>query len=198
VPEYRRTVESGPPTRERADRCDRQEARIRASGTSGSRSTCRHSETFRHRRSRTGSVYKRMCRWRLSGPKPNPDYPLQLRHLGHHLLKRRMDLGLTRKAAAKLIGTNDHSLKHWESAAKSYIRPMFYAGIVRFLGYNPLPEPRTLGEAVRRARLARGWSLARLAVEASVDPATIRRIEENRARLGGRSKRSVCKCLSIE
>ena len=67
---------------------------------------------------------------------------LELKHLGDHLLRRRIDLGLARKAAAKAIGTNGHSLKHWENASKSRITPMFYAGIVRFLGYNPLPEAK--------------------------------------------------------
>jgi DNA-binding XRE family transcriptional regulator len=108
-----------------------------------------------------------------------------------------MDLGLTRKAAAKVIGTNEQSLKHWEDASKAYVRPMFYPGIIDFLGYNPLRTPTTLSEAIRGERLARGWSLERLAKMAGVDPATIRRIEAKRARLGRKSLKAVCIALRI-
>ena len=62
----------------------------------------------------------------------NPAYPLQVNHLGDHLRKRRMDLGLTRKAAAKLIGTNAWSLKGWEENVRANIRPMFIRRCKRF------------------------------------------------------------------
>jgi DNA-binding XRE family transcriptional regulator len=109
-----------------------------------------------------------------------------------------MDLGLTRKAAAKVIGTNEQSLKHWEDGSKTYIRPMFYPGIIAFLRYDPRPVAKTRGESIRRERLAKGWSLAKLAEEANVDPATIRRMEANTRRLGRRSLRSVCRVLGLD
>jgi hypothetical protein len=108
-----------------------------------------------------------------------------------------MDLGLTQKAAAKAIGTNAWSLRDWEEHRRSVVRPMFYPGIIAFLGYNPLPAPNTRGEAVRRGRLAKGWAIERLAIEAGVDPATIRRLELDRPRLGRRSVRAVCQLLAI-
>jgi hypothetical protein len=106
-----------------------------------------------------------------------------------------MDLGLTRKAASKVLRTNAQSLKHWEEGSKSYVRPMFMSAIVAFLGYNPLAEPKTRGQAIRRERLVRGWSIERLAVESGVDPATVRRIEQDRPRLGKRSLAAVRRCL---
>ena len=108
-----------------------------------------------------------------------------------------MDLGLTRKAAAKVIGTNEQSLKHWEECSKTYIRPMFYPGIIAFLGYDPRPAAKTLGESIRRERLARGWSLARLAEEAQVDLATIRRMEANWLHLANRPIQLVCHVLGL-
>lgn len=108
-----------------------------------------------------------------------------------------MDLGLTRKAAAKVLRTNAQSLKHWEEGSKSYVRPMFISAIVAFLGYNPLPGPKTRGELVRRERLAKGWSLERLAQEAGVDPATVRRIEADRRGLARRSLNAVRRCLRL-
>jgi hypothetical protein len=106
-----------------------------------------------------------------------------------------MDLGLTRKAPAKVIGTNAWSLKVWEENRRSIVRPMFYPTIIEFLGYNPLPAATTLGTTIRQERLARGWSIERLAVESGVDPATVRRIEQDRPRLGKRSVGAVRRCL---
>jgi hypothetical protein len=108
-----------------------------------------------------------------------------------------MDLGLTRKDTATILGTNSDSLKHWEEQAKTYIRPMFYRAIIDFLGYNPLPEPTTPGAAVRRERLARGWSVRRLAAETGVDAATISRIESDRPRLARRPQRIVFRVLRL-
>ena len=135
--------------------------------------------------------------WRLSGKRPKPGYPLEINHLGDHIRRRRMGLGLTRKATAAILRTSDDSLKGWEEGRHLAMRPTQYPRIIDFLGYNPLPEPMTLGEAIRRQRLMRGWSIEKLASEAGVDPATVRRMEEYRPRLGGRSKRSVCETLSI-
>jgi DNA-binding XRE family transcriptional regulator len=108
-----------------------------------------------------------------------------------------MDLGLTQKAAAKVIGTNAWSLRDWEENRRSIVRPMFYPGIIDFLGYNPLATPTTVSEAIRGERLVRGWSLERLAKVARVDPATVRRIEAGRPRLVRRSLKAVCIALQI-
>jgi transcriptional regulator with XRE-family HTH domain len=69
------------------------------------------------------------------------------------------------------------------------------AAAIRFLGYNPLPSPTTNGERVARARIARGWSRKRLAAAASVDEATVRRIEEDAPRLARRSVGAVLAAL---
>jgi ribosome-binding protein aMBF1 (putative translation factor) len=69
--------------------------------------------------------------------------------------------------------------------------------VIRFLCYNPLPAPRTKGERVTYERLSRGWSQKCLAAAASVDEATVRRIEEDRQRLARRSVAIVLKTLGI-
>jgi transcriptional regulator with XRE-family HTH domain len=109
-----------------------------------------------------------------------------------------MDLALTRKEVARRLGTNPQSVKHWEEHMKSYVRPMHLLNIIEFLGYTPLPKANTAGEAGRRARLARGWSMRRLAQESGVDAATINRIEADRLRLGQRSRRAVNACLDLQ
>lgn len=135
--------------------------------------------------------------WKLSSPRPKGAYPLELRHLGDHILKRRMDLGLTRKAAAAQLRANPDTVKHWERGNHLNVLPAQYPGIIAFLGYNPMPEPRSLGQAIRRERLSRGWALERLAREAGVDPASIRRSEEDIARPARRVSDAVRRCLSI-
>jgi hypothetical protein len=106
-----------------------------------------------------------------------------------------MDLGLTRKETAEQLGTNAWSMKHWEERAKISIRPMFWPAIIAFLGYRPWLTPTSRGESLHQERLARGWSLQRLAQESGIDSATIRRLEQDRPQLAPRSLRAVLAIL---
>jgi transcriptional regulator with XRE-family HTH domain len=116
------------------------------------------------------------CHWTLRGAIPRAAYPKALNTLGDHILKRQLDLGLTQKAAAKLIGVHPASLVNWEKG-RTEIEVRFYPALIEFLGYNPLPGPRTRGEAVRQERMARGLSVGRLAAMVGVYPITVSRIE---------------------
>jgi ribosome-binding protein aMBF1 (putative translation factor) len=69
--------------------------------------------------------------------------------------------------------------------------------VIRFLGYNPSPAPRTMAQRVAYERIARGWSRKRLATVASVDEATVRRIEGDTPRLARRAVRAVLVALGI-
>jgi DNA-binding XRE family transcriptional regulator len=100
-----------------------------------------------------------------------------LEHLGDHILSRRLDLGLTRKRAATVLGTNGWTLKHWEKNLKSRIEVRFYPAILSFLGYNSMSATITQGEAIRRERVRRGWSRKHVAQVAGVDEPTVRRLE---------------------
>lgn len=90
-------------------------------------------------------------RWSVSAGRPIPGYPRELRHIGDHLLKRRLDLGLQQKAAAKRLRTGAWNLRNWETNRHA-IHMQFYPAIIEFLGYNPLPAATTRGEAIRRAK----------------------------------------------
>ena len=135
-------------------------------------------------------------RWSLTTAKPIPCYPEVLEHLGHHLLKRRLDLGLQQKQVAKLIGTGAWNLRNWETG-RHVIHNSFYPRVIQFLGYNPLPQAETRGQAVRRERLSRGWSRRRLGRAAGVDEATVRRIEADAAGLARKPLLRVLKALRI-
>lgn len=113
------------------------------------------------------------------------------------MLTRRLDLGFTRKAAAKLLKVNEGSLKNWE---KGRTNPggRFYPALIAFVGCNPIPAPKTLGEAVRRERLRRGLSQARLAALAHVDPTTISRLESDPPQAARGSTGAVFRILGLD
>lgn len=52
-----------------------------------------------------------------------------------------------------------------------------YPGIIRFLGYEPWPEPATLSAALLAERRRRGWNLAQASDALGVDEGTWRRWE---------------------
>ena len=54
-------------------------------------------------------------RFKLEARRPIEGYPDVLEHIGDHVLKRRLDLGMNRKTTAKRLGTNAWSLRHWET-----------------------------------------------------------------------------------
>lgn len=87
-------------------------------------------------------------------------------------------------------------VRNWEKhALQPEVR--FYPTIISFLGYDPQPTPKTLGESIRRARWGRGWSLERLASVSGVDPATAARIEAEVPRLGTRTTRLIRQALDL-
>ncbi len=66
------------------------------------------------------------------------------------------------------------SVFSWEANTSSpEIRYM--PAIIRFLGYNPLPEPKTLGEELVRHRTTQGLSQKEAAERLGVVPSTLAR-----------------------
>src|SRR2546427_993871 len=98
---------------------------------------------------------------RLKCPKPKRGYPLTLLSIADHLRKRRLDLGLTQKDAAAQLGVDPDTVRNWEQA-RTEVEVRFYPVLIQFLGYDPLPEARTRGQAIRRARLNQGLSRERV------------------------------------
>ena len=105
-------------------------------------------------------------------------------------------MNLTRKTAAERMGLDPESLENWEKN-RTRIAVRFYPVLIAFLGYNPLPEPRTRGEAVRRQRMTLGLSAERLAMIANVYPTTVRRLETDRPRMAKRPISAVLRFLGM-
>lgn len=135
-------------------------------------------------------------RWSLTAARSIRGYPGVLEHLGHHLLKRRLDLGLQQKEAAEILRTGAWNLRNWETGRHG-IRIWYYPRVIHFLGYNPLPAPTTRGRMVSRERLTRGWSRRRLGREADADEATVRRIEADKPGLARKPLERVLRALGM-
>jgi DNA-binding XRE family transcriptional regulator len=60
--------------------------------------------------------------------------------VGEHLKKARLDRGIRQKEAARSIACRPATLGTWE---KGRVAPdiRFWPAILRFLGYDPWPEP---------------------------------------------------------
>lgn len=64
-----------------------------------------------------------------------PDIPVTL---GHHLRKRRLDLGLTQREVSARFGVSPTPYNYWE-ANRFKPRVDKWPEIIRFLGYDPRP-----------------------------------------------------------
>jgi transcriptional regulator with XRE-family HTH domain len=113
------------------------------------------------------------CHVRLSGPKPSSKaYPKQLKTLGDHIRKRRLDLGLLQKEVAEQLGVDTASIGNWES---NEVQPMVHClpEILTFLGHNPLPEAADLIGKMKRLRSTLGLNQEQLTQKLGIDESTI-------------------------
>ena len=89
---------------------------------------------------------------------------MDLRTVGDHLKRRRMDLEVQQKQLADELGVKAWNLRLWE-AGRSRPAIRYWPAIIHFLGYEPWPETRLLSERLLALRRSRGWSQTRLAEE---------------------------------
>lgn len=100
-----------------------------------------------------------------------------------HLRHKRLTLGLTRKAAASLMGVRGAAITQWESG-EHYPENEYWPGIIRFLGFDPIcPDPGTIPEKIAYLCRHRGISRAALGSLLGVERATVTNWEH-----GGRPK----------
>jgi transcriptional regulator with XRE-family HTH domain len=102
------------------------------------------------------------CHFALKAKKPqSPDYPRELKTLGDHLRKKRLDLKLLQRDVAKRLGANETTIYNWEKN-RSNPSLQFIPKIIRFLGYFPLKcHEDTIGR-LRFYKLVNGFSYKRL------------------------------------
>lgn len=125
------------------------------------------------------------CSLNLSAVKPITDWntPAPLVPLGGFVRERREYLGLTQREAAREIRVSLSSLRSWERG-RARVRDEHYPAVIRFLGHDPNPTPRSLPERVRAARLMEGLSQKALALRLGLDPSTVRAFEAGKGEAG--------------
>jgi transcriptional regulator with XRE-family HTH domain len=116
--------------------------------------------------------------------------------LGEHISQRRLKLKLTLKEAGKLLGTDEGSVINWEKGRRA---PRVYRlpAIIQFLGYNRLPEPRTIAERLVAKRLERGWSRRVASRRLRIDVTTLRDWEHGKVILFRKHRRLVAEVLAM-
>ena len=93
------------------------------------------------------------------------------RTFGQHLLRRRLILKLSQKGAGLRLGVTPQTVLHWE---KGQTEPPIECmpAIIRFLGYDPFPEPTDLPDRLFAKRRAMGWTIKEAARQLGVDEGT--------------------------
>jgi len=104
---------------------------------------------------------------RLKALKPK-ETDFEPRTLGEHLKLRRLQRKLSQIEAARALEVNASTILNWE---KGHTKPPVEAmpGLLQFLGYDPLPEAKTLPDRLLAKRRAMGWSIREAARNLGVD-----------------------------
>jgi len=102
--------------------------------------------------------------------------PTELKTIGDHIRRRRLEQKLLQREAAGLIGVSEGSIFAWEAnTAAPELRYM--PAIIGFIGYNPIPEPTTPSERLVWQRTSQGLSQKEAARTMGIDPSTLARYE---------------------
>ncbi|MDP2377071.1 XRE family transcriptional regulator [Reyranella sp.] len=102
------------------------------------------------------------------------DYFEDPKTLGEHLKKRRRELGLLQREAAKRMGILTVTYLNWEKGHTEPVASQFRP-VIAFLGYDPSPTPRTFAERLEAKRRATGVTFGQVAEHLGWDEGTLTR-----------------------
>jgi transcriptional regulator with XRE-family HTH domain len=102
--------------------------------------------------------------------------PTELKTVGDHIRRKRLGLKLLQREVAEQVGVNKATVENWEANA-SQPEFRYLPAVIRFLGYNPLPEANTIPQRLVRRRTTRGLSQKEAARQMGVDQGTLARRE---------------------
>jgi DNA-binding XRE family transcriptional regulator len=91
--------------------------------------------------------------------------------LGEHIRKRRLELGLSQKEAARQLGYCWTAVLNWEKG-KTWPSMESIPAIIAFLGYDPFPVPTSLSCQLAAVRRKNGWTIRAAARQLRVDDGT--------------------------
>ena len=111
--------------------------------------------------------------------KPESQYPNELKTIGDHIRKRRLDLNLDRNATSKLLGVTPNVITDWEfNHHETEFR--YYPAIIQFLGYIPFEIGSSRKDQLIAYRKIRGITKGQLAKEWKVEKGSVQRWEEGK------------------
>jgi len=113
---------------------------------------------------------------------PPRNYPQELKTLGDHLRKVRLERGLLQDQVARDLGVSVQTLLNWERN-HTRVQTRFMPKVVAFLGYDPRQESGQLGNRIRALRERQGLSQVALAAKLGVNASTVVAWERGRVRL---------------
>ncbi len=80
-----------------------------------------------------------------------------------------------------MIGVNTWTYLGWEKYGRSPVITVM-GKVIKFLGYDPFPEPQTIGERIIAKRRVLGLTRKKLARRYGVDEGTLWKLESGRKR----------------
>jgi ribosome-binding protein aMBF1 (putative translation factor) len=117
--------------------------------------------------------------FKTSKPKSKA-YPTELRTVGDHICKKRIDLGLSRSDLAKTLGTTQTRVWVWENY-ETLPKTTVYPKVIEFLGYDPLfDDSGTLKANIENYRRKHGLSNMKLAKQIGISYALLLRLVNDR------------------
>ncbi len=120
----------------------------------------------------------------------------ELKTLGDHLRKKRLDLKLLQREVTKRLGVNPTSIYNWENNT-STLKVSYIPRIVEFLGYAPYnPSCLTFGQKIAVWRQSLGHNRRRLARYLRIDPGTLRRWERGQRQPQGKFLKKITRFFS--
>lgn len=119
------------------------------------------------------------CQIGLTATKPEGNgYPENPQTLGDHLKKARLDRNLLQRDVATQLGVRVESVMNWElNRHEPDLRSI--PGIIEIIGYDPLPQPKTMGEDLVRKRTLLGLTQRESGNQIGIDQTTLARWERD-------------------
>jgi transcriptional regulator with XRE-family HTH domain len=127
-------------------------------------------------------------------PKDYSDAP---QTLAGHLKKRRRELRLLQREAAKQIGVSTATIVNWENG-KAKPTPAQFRPVLNFLGYDPIPEGETFAERVTAKQRALSVTLAQIARYLGWDPGSLHRYIDGTWRMSPSRKAALEAFLAVD
>lgn len=125
------------------------------------------------------------CEAQIKAQRHPATYPHVLNRLGDHIRRKRLDLGLFLKEAASRLGAHATTVANWEEGRTAPAVQQL-PKVIRFLGYDPRPEPSALAERLKHHRAGLGMSQNAMAKQLGIDPGTLRLWEGGHRRPEGK------------